>query len=240
MILYPAIDIHQGQVVRASRTDLSRAVVYDADPFAVADRFAAAGAQWIHVVDLDRAFGVGDQTHLIAALVKRLKIPVQAGGGMWRPDEVAELRDWGVQRVLVGARAIADDDILAELTDQFSLDCLGVAIDIEHERVWARNWKDAGSWLPAAIAQRAKEAGITTISVTELSREGRLGGADIAQAKALGDATGTDVIISGGVDGLDDLRRVEAAGLAGAIVGRALFEGRFTLEEALACLSSSS
>ena len=239
MILYPAIDIHQGRVVRASRSDLSKAVTYDPDPLAVADRFAAAGAQWVHVVDLDRAFGVGDQTPLIAALVKRLKIPVQAGGGMWQPDEVAELRDWGVQRVLVGARAIADDVLLADLIDQFSLDCLGVAIDIEHDRVWARNWLEAGSWSPAAIAGRAKEAGITTVSVTELSREGRLGGADVAQARALADATGLDIIISGGIDGLDDLRRVEAAGLAGAIVGRALFEGRFTLEEALACLSSS-
>ena len=239
MILFPAIDIHNGKVVRASRSDLSKAVTYDPDPLAVADRFAAAGAQWVHVVDLDRAFGVGDQTPLIAALVKRLKIPVQAGGGMWQPDEVAELRDWGVQRVLVGARAIADDVLLADLIDQFSLDCLGVAIDIEHDRVWARNWLEAGSWSPAAIAGRAKEAGITTVSVTELSREGRLGGADVAQARALADATGMDIIISGGIDGLDDLRRVEAAGLAGAIVGRALFEGRFTLEEALACLSSS-
>jgi phosphoribosylformimino-5-aminoimidazole carboxamide ribotide isomerase len=235
--LYPAIDIHQGRVVRASRTDLARATLYDPDPFDVADRFVAAGARWVHVVDLDRAFGVGDQTPLVAALVKRLNVPVQLGGGMWTLDDVAELRDCGVQRILLGARAAADVASLAELADQFAADCLGIAIDIQHDRVWARGWPAAGSWQPAALALRARDAGITTLVVTELSREGRMEGADVAQATALAHETKMDVIVSGGVDGLDDLRRIAAQGLAGAIVGRALFEKRFTFEEALACLS---
>jgi phosphoribosylformimino-5-aminoimidazole carboxamide ribotide isomerase len=236
--LYPAIDIHQGRVVRASRTDLAHATLYDPDPFAVADRFAAAGARWVHVVDLDRAFGVGDQTALVATLVKRLNIPVQLGGGLWAPDDVAELRDCGVQRILLGARAVADEAILSELTEQFSTDCLGLAVDIQDGFVWARNWPEARSHRPDALALRAHEAGIDTLVVTELSREGRMGGADVAQAQELARATQMDVIVSGGVDGLDDIRKIESAGLAGAIVGRALYEKRFTLEEALACLSS--
>ena len=113
--IFPAIDIHRGQVVRASRSDLAQATVYDPDPFAVADRFVAAGARWVHVVDLDRAFGVGDQTALVARLVKRLDVPVQIGGGLWRPDDVAELRDAGVQRVLLGARAAVETHTLAEI-----------------------------------------------------------------------------------------------------------------------------
>ena len=112
-----------------------------------------------------------------------------------------------------------------------------MAIDVEQGRVWSRNWPGAGEWTPAQVARRVMAVGITTLAVTELSREGRLGGADIAGAAALAEG-GMEVIISGGVDSLDDLRRVEAAGLAGAIVGRALLENRFSLEEALACLSS--
>jgi phosphoribosylformimino-5-aminoimidazole carboxamide ribotide isomerase len=237
--IFPAIDIHRGQVVRASRSDLSHAVVYDPDPLAVADRFAAAGAQWIHVVDLDRAFGVGEQTALVAAIVKRLNVPVQVGGGLWRPDDVAELRDVGVQRVLLGSRVAVETHTLNELVDQFAADCLGIAVDIDKGRVWSRDWPEAVGWVPAALATQAAKAGLRSLAVTELSREGRLGGADVAQAAELARATGMDVLVSGGVDSLEDLRRIDAAGLAGAIVGRALFEGRFTLEEALACLSSS-
>ena len=238
MELYPAIDIHRGAVVRASRASLAGATVYYRDPIALAESYVAAGARWLHVVDLDRAFGVGEQTALLAAMVKRLPVPVQVGGGAWQADEVADLRDVGVQRVLLASRAAEDAHQLQELADQFSVDCLGVAIDVEAGRVWSRNWPRAGEWTPHQVAQRALASGITTLAVTELSREGRLGGADVAGAAALA-RDGMDVIISGGVDSLDDLRRVEAAGLAGAIVGRALLEKRFSLEEALACLSSS-
>lgn len=239
MEIFPAIDIHKGRVVRASRGDLASATLYDPDPFAVADRFVDAGARWVHVVDLDRAFGVGDQTELVAALVKHLDIPVQVGGGLWTADDVAELRDWGVQRILLGARAAADESELRELADQFAPDCLGLALDIQKGRVWSRQWAEAPTFAPVDLARRARDAGIPLLVVTELAHEGRLGGADVDGAAELSRATGLDVVVSGGVDGLADLRRIESAGLAGAIVGRALFEKRFTLEEALACLSSS-
>jgi phosphoribosylformimino-5-aminoimidazole carboxamide ribotide isomerase len=236
--LYPAIDIHHGQVVRASRTDLTSATVYHPDPFAVAEQFVAAGARWVHVVDLDRAFGVGDQTPLVAALVKRLPVPVQLGGGLWTADDVAELRDVGVQRILLGARAVADRATLAELVDQFAEECLGLALDVKDGRAWARNWPEASDWLPEDVAGRARDAGIRVLAVTELGHEGRLGGADVAGAAALAQATGMDVIVSGGVSSLADLERLQEGGMAGAIVGRALFERQFTLEEALVCLSS--
>ncbi len=240
MDLYPAIDLHGGRVVRASRTDLARATLYHPDPFAVAEAFAAGGARWIHVVDLDRAFGVGDQAPLVAALVKRLRIPVQVGGGLWRLDDVEQMRDHGVQRVLLGARAAGQADALDVLTDQFSPDSLGLALDVRAGRVWTRDWSDADRWTPAELARRARAAGITTVAVTELSREGVLGGADVGGAAALAREAEVDVIVSGGVSGLDDLARIRDAGLAGAIVGRALFEKKVTLEEALQCCSSSS
>ena len=236
MDLFPAIDIHNGRVVRASRADLSHSTVYHDDPIACAVEFVEAGARWLHVVDLERAFGVGDQTPLVAALVRRVNVPVQAGGGTWTAEGVAELRDCGVQRILLGARAAADEQALADLTDQFAADSLGLALDIKDGRAWSRDWDGARAFTPVELARRAGAAGITLLAATELSREGKMGGADIAGAAGLASESGMDVLVSGGVHDLADLERIRDAGLAGAIVGRALYEKRFTLQEALACL----
>lgn len=238
MEIFPAIDIHAGRVVRASRRGLEGATVHHDDPFALAERYQAQGARWLHVVDLDRAFGVGDQTPLLAALVRRLAIPVQVGGGLWTLESAEEMRDIGVQRVLLGARAVATPSLLAVITDQLSPDSLGVSIDAEGGRLWSRQWDEAPRWTPLEIAVRARAAGVTTVVLTELAREGALGGADVDGARALARDAGVEVIVSGGVNGLDDLERIRAAGLAGAVVGRGLLEGRFTLPEALACSSS--
>jgi phosphoribosylformimino-5-aminoimidazole carboxamide ribotide isomerase len=236
--IFPAIDIHAGHVVRASRRGLEGATVHHADPIALAERYQDEGARWLHVVDLDRAFAVGDQTPLLAALVKRLRVPVQVGGGLWTLEAVEEMRDIGVQRVLLGARAIATLPLLAAITDQLSPDSLGLALDARDGRVWSRQWEEAAHWTPLEIADLARAAGVVTVVLTELSREGGLGGADVDGAMALARAAGVEVIVSGGVNGLDDLNRIRAAGLAGAVVGRGLLERRFTLPEALACSSS--
>ena len=239
MDLYPAIDIHAGRVVRASRSDLAKATAYHPDPLGCAAEFVAAGARWLHVVDLDRAFGVGDQTALLASLVKRVDVPVQAGGGTWTADGVAELRDIGIQRILLGARATGEEAVLADITEQFASDSLGLALDVKDGRAWSRQWEEARSFTPEQLARRAADAGIGLLAVTEISREGALRGADVAGAVTLARASGMDVLVSGGVNDLADLARIRDAGLAGAIVGRALFEKRFTLSEALACLSPS-
>lgn len=235
MELYPAIDVHNGKVVRASRTSLARATVYHDDPIELALEYAAAGAAWLHVVDLDRAFGAGDQTGLIAAMVKRLDVPVQLGGALWRTEDVERMRDIGVQRVLLGARAAADRRVLDSLAEQFSTDSLGIALDISGGALWGRNWPEASRYSPLELARAAREAGITVVAVTDLSKEGSLQGADVEGAAQLGRDARVDVLISGGVGGPGDLVRARDAGLAGAIVGRALYEGRLTLSEALAC-----
>src|SRR5262249_35671594 len=182
LVLYPAIDSHAGRVVRASRRGLENATVHHADPIALAERYQAEGARWLHLVDLDRAFGVGDQTPLLAALVKRLAVPVQVGGGLWTLEAVEELRDIGGQRVLLGARAVAAPAILATFTEQFSADSLGVSIDAAEGRLWSRQWDEAARWSPREIAARSREAGIVTVVLTELAREGALGGADVEGA----------------------------------------------------------
>lgn len=239
MELYPAIDIRAGQVVRMPRDAPHTETVYHQDPFAVAAGYVEAGARWVHVVDLDRAFGLGNQATLVAALVKRLPIPVQVGGGLVTPDAVEEMRDFGVQRVVLGSAAAAEPRALAELADQFAEDCLALAIDIEDGAIWTRGGGPPAGMVPRALCLCARDAGIRTIVVTDLGREGALAGANVTQAAVLARGTGVDVILSGGIGGLDDLVRIRDAGLAGAVVGRALFEGRFTLGEALACCSPS-
>lgn len=211
--------------------------MYHADPLALAEEWAAAGARWLHVVDLDRAFGTGSQTALVAAMVRRLSIPVQVGGGLVDTDSVAEMRDYGVQRVVLGARAAADQSSLAELADQFSEDTLAIALDVKDGRCWARGWHEAAAYTPLDLARRAREAGISLIVHTDLSREGALQGANVSAAATLARAAEVSVLVSGGVSSLSDLARIKGAGLSGAVVGRGLFEKRFTLEEALACCS---
>lgn len=231
-------------MVRASRTDPGDATVYSDDPLAVADRYAAGGARWIHVVDLDRAFDLGDQSALVAALVKRLPIPVQVGGGLWREEDALAMRDAGVQRVVLGVRALANGAALAQLVDCFSEDCLALAVDAQGGEggrgslAWARDWPPALQRAPVDLARQARQAGIGIVVFTDLSREGGLRGANVNAAATLGREADVAVILSGGVATLEDLVRIRAAGLAGAVVGRALFDGRFTLKEALACCSS--
>lgn len=211
--------------------------VYHPDPLALAEEWAASGARWLHVVDLDRAFGTGNQTALVAAIVRRLSIPVQVGGGLVDIDSVAEMRDHGVQRVVLGARAAADQSSLADLADQFSEDTLALALDVKDGRCWARGWPEAAAHTPLDLARRAREAGISLIVHTDLSREGALKGANASAAATLARAAEVSVLVSGGVSSLSDLARIKGAGLSGAVVGRALFEKRFTLEEALKCCS---
>lgn len=236
--LYPAIDILDGKVVRASRRGPEHATIYHDDPFAVADDYVAAGATWLHVVDLDRAFGIGEQARLIGELVKRQPVPVQVGGGLWATEDVEEMRDYGVQRVLLHARVAGLMPSLTGIADQFSGESLGLAIDVENGRVWSRDWQDAGRWTAKDLATRARAAGLSVVALTELRREGALQGADIAGAVSLSREAGVSVIISGGIDSIEDLQRARAAGLSGAIVGRALYENRFTVQQALACCSS--
>ncbi len=240
MDLYPAIDIHAGQAVRASRARLDDATLVHADAIALAERLAAEGATWLHVVDLDRAFGVGEQTPRIAALIKRLAIPVQVTGGLRDADAVAALRDVGVQRALLDARVATEPRALEALADQFADDSLGLALDLQDGHPWGRGWQDAGRHEADALARAAAAAGIRVVVVTELTREGALAGPDIATAERLMRAADVEVLVSGGIGDLAHLALLRDAGLSGAIVGRALDRGRFTLREAIACCSSSS
>jgi len=228
--IYPAIDVQGGRVARAPAAD--------ADPLAALERYQRAGARWIHFVDLDRAYARGDNGAVTRAVLAAARVPVQIGGGVATEAGIDELVAWGAARVVVGPAAAADRAMVDRLLARHGADRLALGIDAKGGRLAPRasGPHAAPDIAVAELAQRLRAQGARTIVYTDVARDGALGGPDIAGARALhGDAL--DVIISGGIASLDDLRAVRAAGLSGAIVGRALHEARFTLTEALACVA---
>jgi len=227
--LYPAIDVQGGRVARAPAAD--------ADPLAALERYQRAGARWIHFVDLDRAYARGDNDAVTRAVLAAARVPVQIGGGVATEAGIDELVAWGAARVVVGPAAAADRAMVDRLLARHGADRLALGIDAKGGRLAPRaSGPHAAPDISVAdLAQRLRAQGARTVVYTDVTRDGALGGPDLAGARALGN--GLEVIVSGGIASLDDLRAVRAAGLSGAIVGRALHEARFTLAEALACVA---
>jgi len=227
--LYPAIDVEGGRVARAPAAD--------ADPLAALERYQRAGARWIHFVDLDRAYARGDNGAVTRAVLAAARVPVQIGGGVATEAGIDELVAWGAARVVVGPAAAADRAMVDRLLARHGADRLALGIDAKGGRLAPRaSGPHAAPDISVAdLAQRLRAQGARTVVYTDVTRDGALGGPDLAGARALGN--GLEVIVSGGIASLDDLRAVRAAGLSGAIVGRALHEARFTLTEALACVA---
>jgi len=229
--LYPAIDVQGGRVARAPAAD--------ADPLAALERFQRAGARWIHFVDLDRAYARGDNGAVTRALLAAARIPVQVGGSVATEAGIDELLAWGAARVVVGPAAAADRDMVDRLLARHGADRLALGLDAQDGRLAPRASGPHAAGGPAIavadLARRLHGQGARTVVYTDVARDGTLAGPDLAGARTLGNEL--DVIISGGIASLDDLRAARAAGLSGAIVGRALHEARFTLAEALACVA---
>ena len=241
MDLYPAIDIRSGRVVRLSQGEATRQTVYGADPVAVADGFAVQGAPWIHVVDLDRAFGDGDNEESVRRILERVRgrARIQAGGGFRSLDRVRRGGELGLDRIVIGTAAATDPGFLAAVTAEVPAERLAVGVDARDGRVAVRGWTETSTLTTTELASRALASGISTLIYTDVARDGMLQGPDIPGALEL-QRQGASVIASGGVSSLDDLRRIADAGLAGAIVGRALYEGRFDLPQALEAAGSRS
>ncbi len=236
MELYPAVDVQGGRVARSLAHE---------DPIALARQFARDGARWIHLVDLDDALGAGHNHDLVQRIVAEAGLPVQIGGGLSSESEIAERLAWGAHRVVIGSRAAMDAALVARLVARFGAERLAVGIDVRDGRVAPRGAVTGavGAVLdiaPLELARLVRAAGVRTVVYTDAGRDGMLAGPDLAGARALAALAGggLEVIVSGGIASLDDLRRArDGGGLAGAIVGRALHEGRFTLRDALACVA---
>jgi phosphoribosylformimino-5-aminoimidazole carboxamide ribotide isomerase len=232
--LFPAIDIRSGRVVRLSQGETARETVYGNDPLAVAGRFAEQGAPWIHLVDLDRAFGTGENDEVVRRIVSQVspRVRVQLGGGFRSLDRIRDARDLAVARVVVGTGAAVDPDFVPASVELLGSARLAVGIDARDGWVAVRGWTETSSLRAEELARRVLGQGVTTLIYTDVARDGLLGGPDVEGALAL-QRVGAAVIASGGVASLDDIRAVRRAGLAGVVVGRALYEGAFGLADAL-------
>ncbi len=249
MELYPAIDLRGGRCVRLVEGDFDRETAYSDDPVAAARAFQAAGARWIHVVDLDGArtgLPVNRATvEQIAAAVQGGDVRIQAGGGIRSVDDAEELRAAGVARVVLGTAAVERPQLVADIAGRWPG---GVAVGLDHRNgeVRVRGWTEGGGRRVAEIVPEAIDAGAAAVIVTDIARDGRLSGPDVAGLSDLLADTGAPIIASGGVRDLDDIRALarltttgglpqdRPMGLAGVIAGMAIYEGALDLAAALA------
>ena len=237
MELFPAIDIRAGRVVRLAQGQAGRETRYHDDPVAQAEQFISAGARWIHVVDLDRAFGTGDNLSRIQAIASRLgtTVRIQVGGGLRSLAALGAVLDLGVNRAVLGTATVTDPALVPAAVKLAGSERLVIGLDAREGKVAIRGWVETSDLLVTDVCKRILAEGARTVVYTDVARDGMLTGPDIEGAKQLA-GLGASVIASGGVSTLDDLRAVKAAGLAGAIVGRAIYEGKFDVRAALGAI----
>jgi len=241
MELFPAIDLRNGRTVRLVQGDFGREVVYGADPVDIALAFEAAGARWLHVVDLDASkTGAPSNRALIARIAGAVKISVQAGGGVRSAADVEELLSAGVARAVMGTLAVTNPALLADLASRWPGQ-VAAAVDHYGGEVRIRGWAEGSGRTVKDVVAGLAGAGAAAVIVTEISRDGLMCGPDLLGYRELLEAVDVPLLASGGVGSLDDLRRlawlqVRSRRLAGVIVGRALYEGRFGVADAVAAL----
>ena len=238
MILYPAIDLQDGACVRLLRGDMDAATVFGTDPAAQAAAFAGAGAEWLHLVDLNGAFaGRPVNGDAVQAILQAVEVPVQLGGGIRDMDTIEGWLDRGVTRVILGTAAVEDPSLVAEAAAAFP-GRIAVGIDARGGRVATRGWAEQTEVTATDLARRFEDAGVAAIVYTDIDRDGAMQGPNVAATEALARAVSVPIIASGGVSSLDDLIALrDAGGIAGAISGRALYDGALDLGQALAALA---
>jgi len=233
-VVYPAIDLRGGTVVRLQEGDLARMTAYSADPAEMAQRWSDAGANWLHVVNLDGAFGENDTANRSAleAILKH-DVQVQFGGGLRSLDAIVQALDLGVSRVVLGTIAVEQPDVVAEAVKKFGAEKIAVGIDARDGLVRVRGWKDGNGISATELALQMRTLGLRTVIFTDIRRDGLGSGLNISATRELAQGSGLNVIASGGVHTLDDVIAARDANLSGVIIGRALYDGTVDLEKAL-------
>jgi phosphoribosylformimino-5-aminoimidazole carboxamide ribotide isomerase len=243
MDLFPAIDLRDGRCVRLYQGDYAQETVYADDPVAQAQAFAAEGARWVHVVDLDAArTGDPHNREVVAAIAAAVDVPVQAGGGVRDDGAADDLLSLGVARVVVGTAALERPDWVRDLATRHP-GRIAVGLDARGHDVAVRGWVEGSGRDVVEVARRFDGAGVAALVVTEIGRDGTLAGPALDQLADVLGATSLDVVASGGVGTLADLRglsalEVDGRRLAGVIVGRALYEGAFRVNDAVATVEA--
>jgi len=242
VILFPAIDLKNGQCVRLEQGDMARATVFNLDPAAQAASFAAQGFEYLHVVDLDGAFaGKPVNAHAVEAMLKSVTMPVQLGGGIRDLKTVEAWLDKGITRVIIGTAAVRDPELVKGAAKKFP-GRVAVGLDARDGKVAVEGWAETSEVTALDIAQRFEDAGVAAIIFTDIARDGLLKGLNLEATIALADRISIPVIASGGFASIDDVKALldpRAKKLAGAIVGRALYDGRLDPAAALKLIRSA-
>jgi phosphoribosylformimino-5-aminoimidazole carboxamide ribotide isomerase len=247
MIVFPAIDLRRGKCVRLIQGEPAAETVYGDDPLAVAHRWVDAGAQWLHLVNLDGAFAGSLQSGRIVDelplnlcclrdIASSVDIPIQFGGGVRTVRDVEQVLDLGVQRVILGTVAARRPERVSEAIERFGSDRIVVGIDARNGMVATRGWQEMSRITAIELGRHMEQRGVEWVVYTDISRDGMLGGVNVSATASLAIQTGLRVIASGGVASLDDIRavkEVESSGVAGVIIGKALYTGDVDLQQAI-------
>ena len=231
MILFPAVDIHDGKCVRLRQGKLDEQTIYG-DPVAMAKKWEAAGAQYLHIVDLDGAF-TSESKNLatVEEMVKSVAIPIQLGGGIRTLADIEKRLSLGVSRVIIGTTAVKQPEVVAQAVREFGSK-IAVGIDARDGKVLVRGWVEDSGLEAVAFAGEMKALGVETVIYTDISRDGMLEGPNVEATREMV-STGLQIIGSGGVGTLEHIRQLKEIGVYGVIVGKALYAGTVNIEEAL-------
>ena len=232
MILYPAIDLYGGQAVRLRQGNRQERTVYG-NPVEIAARYRAEGAEWLHLVDLEAAFdGETRALPLIREIVRTFGGSVELGGGLRSLEAVSQRFELGVRRCIIGTAALEKPELVEEACRRWPGQ-IAVGIDAKNGNVALRGWVETASVTAVELAERVRNLGVNTIIYTDISKDGMMQGPNLPATQAMIRETGMEIIGSGGVSTLDDVKHLREIGCGGAILGKALYERAFTLPEAL-------
>jgi phosphoribosylformimino-5-aminoimidazole carboxamide ribotide isomerase len=243
MLVIPAIDLREGRCIRLKQGRKDEVTVYDGRPVEIAQNYQDHGARMLHIVDLDGAFSEPNSRNrqALREIIRKIEIPVQFGGGLRGYKDVEKVIELGVSRVVIGTLAVELPETLAKVVRSFGGDRIAVGIDAKNGQVMTRGWESEGNISALELAQQVAALGVQRIIYTDVARDGMLTGVNIEQTCMIARESGLKVTASGGVSSLEDLKRLRTAsgcGIDSVIVGKALYEGRFTLKEAMQTLTS--
>jgi phosphoribosylformimino-5-aminoimidazole carboxamide ribotide isomerase len=237
MILYPAIDLKDGQCVRLLHGDMAQATVFSASPADQAEQFVRDGFDWLHVVDLNGAIqGQSMNADAVSAILNRISIPIQLGGGIRSLEAISLWIEAGVSRVILGTVAVRDPDLVKVAARRWP-EQIAVAVDVRDGKVAVDGWASDSDLDPIALAKRFEDAGVAALIVTDITRDGAMTGVNVEAVGAVADAVTIPVIASGGVASVDDIRHLQArpgVPIAGAVLGRSLYNGAIRPAEVIA------
>jgi phosphoribosylformimino-5-aminoimidazole carboxamide ribotide isomerase len=235
MMVIPAIDLMQGKVVRLSRGDPATAKYYEqwGTPVQVALKWKSQGAKRLHVIDLDAAFGTGENTPVLIDIVRASGLPIQVGGGVRSVEAIEKLFKIGANYVILGALAFSEPDAIPQIQKNFGSDSVIVALDNKNGKIMVEGWKTQTTFTVSQALEKFTEFGAKSFLITSITQDGMLRGPDLDTLREAAEYPDVEVIAAGGISSLGDLVALKNAGVEGAVVGKALYEGRFTLKEAV-------